>query len=123
MPLISASACQLLSELKTSEINDILSTKFSGTGLCDNVVTLTLTHAILYDTRCYFNVLPKADTEPETKKWKKKNCKVKRDMLRSIGKQSGESGESVVKKKRKASVGTICRKGRFYAWNETAKSC
>jgi len=44
-------------------------------------------------------------------------------MLRSIGKQSRESVELVVKKKRKASVGTICRKGRFYAWNETAKSC
>jgi len=31
-------------------------------------------------------------------------------MLRSIGKQSVES---VVKKKRKAAVGRICRKGRF----------
>jgi len=26
--------------------------------------------------------------------------------------------ESVLKKKRKATVGRICRKGRFYAWNE-----
>jgi len=32
-------------------------------------------------------------------------------MLRSIGKQSGESVESVLKKKRK--VGRICRKERF----------
>jgi len=32
-------------------------------------------------------------------------------MLRSIGKQSGESVESVWKKKRKAAVGRICRKG------------
>jgi len=32
-------------------------------------------------------------------------------MLRSIGKQSGESVESVWKKKRKATVGRICRKG------------
>jgi len=32
-------------------------------------------------------------------------------MLRSIGKQSGESMESVLKKKRKAVVGRICRKG------------
>jgi len=31
-------------------------------------------------------------------------------MLRSIGKQSGESVESVLKKKRKAAVGRICRK-------------
>ena len=31
-------------------------------------------------------------------------------MLRSIGKQSGESEESVLKKKRKATVGRICRK-------------
>jgi len=34
-------------------------------------------------------------------------------MLRSISKQSGESMESVQKKKRKAAVGMICRKGRF----------
>jgi len=33
-------------------------------------------------------------------------------MLRSIGKQSGESVESVLKKKRKA-VGRISRKGRL----------
>jgi len=32
-------------------------------------------------------------------------------MLRSIGKQSGESVESVLKKKRKVTVGMICRKG------------
>jgi len=32
-------------------------------------------------------------------------------MLRSIGKQSGESVESVLKKKRKATVGRISRKG------------
>ena len=31
-------------------------------------------------------------------------------MLGSIGKQSGESVESVVKKKRKAAAGMICRK-------------
>jgi len=34
----------------------------------------------------------------------------KTDMLRSIGKQFGESGESVRKKKRKAMVGRNCRK-------------
>ena len=39
-------------------------------------------------------------------------------MLRSIGKQSGESVESVPEKKRKATVGRICRKRRFQAWNE-----
>jgi len=37
----------------------------------------------------------------------------KTDMVRSIGKQSGESVESVLKKKRKATVGRICRKERF----------
>jgi len=36
-------------------------------------------------------------------------------MLRSTGKQSGESVKSVLKKKRKATVGRICRKGRFKA--------
>jgi len=33
-------------------------------------------------------------------------------MLRSIGKQSGESVESVLKMKRRAAVGRICGKGR-----------
>jgi len=53
-------------------------------------------------------------TEPTTKKWKAEQLKIKKtDMRRSIGKQSGESVESVAKKKRKATVGKICRKGRF----------
>jgi len=34
-------------------------------------------------------------------------------MLRSIGKQSGKSVESVWKKRRKDTVGKICRKRRF----------
>jgi len=34
-------------------------------------------------------------------------------MLRSIGKQSGESVVSVLAKKMKAAVGRICRKRRF----------
>jgi len=34
-------------------------------------------------------------------------------MLRIIGKQSGESVESVLKKKKKAMVGMICGKGRY----------
>jgi len=51
-------------------------------------------------------------TEPKTKKWRNRKF-LKTGMLRSIGKQSGESVESVLKKKRKATVGRICRKGRF----------
>jgi len=47
------------------------------------------------------------------KSGKQKNWKVKTDMLRSIGKQSGESVESVRRKTRKAIVGMICRKRRF----------
>jgi len=39
-------------------------------------------------------------------------------MLRSIGKQSWESVESVLKKKRKATVGRVCRKRRFEVWDE-----
>ena len=35
------------------------------------------------------------------------------DMLRIIGKQPGESVESVLEKKKKAKVGRIYRKGRF----------
>jgi len=42
-------------------------------------------------------------------------------MLRSSSKQSGESVESVLKKKRKATMGRICRKGRFKAWNERVR--
>jgi len=42
-------------------------------------------------------------------------------MLRSIGKQPGESVESVMKKKRKATAGRICRKERFQAWNERVR--
>ena len=42
-------------------------------------------------------------------------------MLRSIGKQYGESVESVLKNKRKATVGRVCRKERFSAWNERVK--
>jgi len=42
-------------------------------------------------------------------------------MSRSIGKQSGESVESVLKKKRKATVGRICRKGRFLAWDKRVR--
>jgi len=34
-------------------------------------------------------------------------------MFRSIGKESGASVESVRKKKLKATVGSVCRKGRF----------
>ena len=34
-------------------------------------------------------------------------------MHRSIGKLSGESVESVMKKKKNDTVGNICRKGRF----------
>ena len=34
-------------------------------------------------------------------------------MLRSIGKQSKEYVESVPKRKKKATLGRICRKGRF----------
>jgi len=42
-------------------------------------------------------------TATTSKKWKK----VKTDMIRSIGKQSEEFVESVLKKKRKATVGRI----------------
>jgi len=51
--------------------------------------------------------------ERKIKKWKKGKIKNKKtDILRSISKQSGESVESVLKKKKKAMVGRICRKGR-----------
>jgi len=43
---------------------------------------------------------------------KMKKINIKMDMLTSIGKQSGESVESEMKKK-KVTVGRICDKGRF----------
>ena len=49
----------------------------------------------------------------KNRKTQSKKTSVKTDMLRSIGKQSGESMESVRKKKRWATVGRICRKGKF----------
>jgi len=50
--------------------------------------------------------------EPKLKREKRKTKKYSTDMLRSIGKQCWQSGESVLKKKRKATVGRICRKVR-----------
>jgi len=47
-----------------------------------------------------------------------KKLKGKTDMVKRIGKQSGESVESVLEKKMKATVGKICRTGRFLVWNE-----
>jgi len=52
----------------------------------------------------------------------RKSREKKTDMLRSIGKQSGESVPSVPVKKRKAAVGRICRKGRFKPGIETVQS-
>ena len=62
-------------------------------------------NTIRYDTRCYFSIRSKADIvsliycrEPKTKKWKTEKLKSKKtEMLRSIGKQSGASVESVLK--------------------------
>ena len=59
--------------------------------------------------RCYFNVGSKADISQLKKRENKKNT----NKLISVRKQSGESMESVLKKKRKAAVGRICRKSRF----------
>jgi len=44
------------------------------------------------------------------KQGEQEDYRVKTDMLRSIGKQSWESGESVQGNKRYAMVGKICRK-------------
>ena len=58
--------------------------------------------------------------EPTTKKWK--NRKLKNWYAEKYhGKQFGESVESVLKKKRKATVGRTCRKGKFKAWNERVR--
>jgi len=48
------------------------------------------------------------------KKRKKKNLKM--DMIRSIGKWSGESVESVLKKKKKTTVGRTQQVGKGHIW-------
>ena len=61
-----------------------------------------------YDTRCHLTCAQKLTrvsliyrTEPTTKKWKTEKLKSKKaDMLRSIGKQSGESVESLLKEEK-----------------------
>jgi len=42
-------------------------------------------------------------------------------IFKCIGKQSGESVESVLKKKMKTTLGKICRKRKVLAWNERMK--
>jgi len=64
---------------------------------CDTIreATLTCAQKLTYVSLLYC-------TEPKTKKWKTEKIKSKKtDMFRSIGNQSGESVESVLKKKRK----------------------
>ena len=70
------------------------------------IMKTTASGTIRYDTRCYFNMYSKVSliyhVEPKTEK--------KTDKLRSISKQSEKSTKSVLKKKRKATVGRILQK-------------
>jgi len=59
-----------------------------------------------------FNVRSKADVN-QLYLPREKVKTIKPDMLRSFAKQSRESVESVMQKKRTVTVGRICRKGRF----------
>jgi len=89
--------------------------------LCFTIRYDTLRDAILTCAQKLTRVSLIYRTEPTTKRWKTVKLKSKKtNMFRSIGKQSGESTESAPKKKMKAAVGRICRKGRFLAWNERA---
>ena len=75
--------------------------------------------------RCYFNVRSKADTSQlnlstarnqQLKGGKTEKVKSKKRVCSEVRVNSpGESLKSVLKKKRKATVGRICRKGRFKA--------
>jgi len=58
----------------------------------------------------HFSVCSKADITQPSLLHGTKLKKYKTDMLRGISNQSTESVESVLKKKRKAMVGRICRK-------------
>ena len=81
---------------------------------CDAILYDTIRDAVLTCAQKLTRVSLIYHTEPTTKSGKTEKVKIKKmDMLRSIDKQSGESVESVLKKKRKAMVGRICRKGRF----------
>jgi len=51
----------------------------------------------------------------------KKEKSKKTDVLRNIGKQFGESIESVLKKIRKAMVGRICKKKEGLSLNERVR--
>jgi len=51
---------------------------------------------------------------------RKKTKNLKTDVLRSIGKQPGDRIVSPEEEK-KATVGRICRKGSFSAWNERVR--
>jgi len=66
-----------------------------------------------YDMRCYFNVHSKLKAEISRFNFHTEPKRKKMDVLRSIGKQCRESMKSVLKKKREATMGRICRKGRF----------
>ena len=79
----------------------------------------------VYTSRgCYFNVRSKADMSQlnlphgtnnkwKTEKSKKKLKKRTGSEVSVYSPDSGESVESVMKKRRKATVRRICRKGRF----------
>jgi len=59
--------------------------------------------------------------EPTTRKWKnKKKLKSKKGEGSEVSVYSLGS-QSVLKKKRKARVGRICRKGKFEAWNKRVR--
>jgi len=68
---------------------------------------------IRYCTRCYFNVRSKAARKQQLKGVEQKNEKVKTDMLRSNSKSLGNPCSHSWRRKWKAAVGRICRKGRF----------
>jgi len=87
---------------------------------------------IRYDTRCYFSVRSKADmsqhnlphgtNKPKSVKKRKKLKSKKTDMLRSIGKHSRESVESVRPKKRKGCGGKDLQK-RKVLLHATERRC
>ena len=82
------------------------------------VHSIQLKKPIRYEKRCYSDMRSKAymsqinlqHGKKQLTRENRKTKELKTDMLRSIGKQSGESVESVLKKKRKATVERICRK-------------
>jgi len=59
--------------------------------------------------------------KPTNKKWENREKGKKKQICSEVSVNSPQSVESVLEKERKATVGRICRKGRFQTSNERVR--